>query len=71
MDKFVGKKLSHNAVAYQRKLLWHMERAPVIAVWKSRVRKMPLFHVLYLGGSESKEKMHHLLCCLRPFSVMT
>lgn len=56
MDRFVGKKLSLNAIAYHRKLLWHMERAPVIAIWKSRIRKMPLFHVLYLGGSESKEK---------------
>lgn len=56
MDKFVGKKRSLNAMAYQKKLLWHMERAPVIAIWKSRIRKMPLLHGLYLGESESMEK---------------
>lgn len=56
MDKFVGKKPSLNAMAYQGKLLWHMERAPMIAIWKSRIRKIPLLHVLYLGGSESMEK---------------
>lgn len=67
MDEFVGKKLSLNATAYQRELLWHMERAPVIAIWKSRTRKMPLFHV----GMSQRRKVHHLLCCLRPFSVMT
>lgn len=66
-DKFIGNRLSLNAMAYQRKLLWDMKRALVIAIWKSRIRKMPLLHVLNLGGSESKEKS----ACRRPFSVMT
>lgn len=31
-NKFVGNRLSLNAMAYQRKLLWDMKRALVIAI---------------------------------------
>ena len=60
IGKFVGNGLvSLTAMAYQRKLLWHIKRAPVVAIWSvvnNRIRKMPLLHALYLGGSEWKEK---------------
>lgn len=56
IGKIVGNGLvSLSAMAYQRKLLWHINRAPGLS-WNGRLRKMPLLHALYLGGNERKEK---------------